>query len=59
MNKKEVNIALNSLKSILPDNKFSNMNFSRSRIITASSVKTIVVSKGDQCSCTGQPGEGD
>ena len=39
--------------------KGAGMVFRRGQVVTALSVGTINVSKGDQCSCTGQPGQCD
>jgi len=39
--------------------KNNDLVFRRAKVATALNVGTINVSKGDQCSCTGQPGQCD
>lgn len=42
---------------VAPMTKPEGFSFRRAKVITAISVGTINVSKTDQCSCTGQPGQ--
>jgi hypothetical protein len=44
---------------MLVDGNKNGMVFRRGMVVTALSVGTVNVSKGDQCSCTGQPGQCD